>query len=156
MRSRTRTTWATARPYAFVTRDYGAHWTKIVDGLPADQWARAIRPDIRDRNIVYLGTEEGIWISFDGGANWQSFQNDLPTVSVHDIRMQPHDDDLVIATHGRSAYIMDDVRPVQELQQAVARGTVALSAARRPTSGRCTQTTKERTRTTPPTTRRTA
>ncbi len=110
-------------PYAWVTRDDGAHWTKIVAGLPSGEWARAIRPDIRDRNIVYLGTEEGIWISFDGGANWQSFKNDLPTVSVHDIRMQPQYDDLVIATHGRSAYIMDDVRPVQELQQAVARNT---------------------------------
>jgi photosystem II stability/assembly factor-like uncharacterized protein len=112
-----------AAPYVFVTRDFGAHWTKIVDGLPADQWARAIRPDIRDRNLVYLGTEEGIWISFDGGAHWQSFKNDLPTVSVHDIRMQPQYDDLVIATHGRSAYVMDDVRPLQELQQAISRST---------------------------------
>ena len=77
-------------PYVFVTHDFGKHWTKIVNGLPADQWARSIRPDIRNRDLVYLGTEEGIWISFDGGAHWQSFKNDLPTVSVHDIRMQPH------------------------------------------------------------------
>lgn len=110
-------------PYAFVTRDFGKHWTKIVNGLPKDQWARAIRPDIRDRNIVYLGTEEGIWISFDGGGTWQSFQNDLPTVSVHDIRMHPKADDLVIATHGRGVYIMDDMTPVQRLQRAVAQGT---------------------------------
>jgi photosystem II stability/assembly factor-like uncharacterized protein len=110
-------------PYAYVTRDFGRHWAKIVDGLPADQWVRAIRPDVRDRNLVYLGSEEGIWISFDGGAHWQSFKNDLPSVSVRDIRMQPRDDDLVIATHGRGVYIMDDVRPVQELQRAVASGT---------------------------------
>lgn len=110
-------------PYAYVTHDFGKHWTKIVNGLPNDQWARAIRPDIRDRNLVYLGTEEGIWISLDGGANWQSFQNGLPSVSVHDIRMQQREDDLVIATHGRSVYIMDDVRPVQQLQRAVASGT---------------------------------
>ena len=110
-------------PYAFVTHDFGKHWTKIVNGLPKDQWVRAIRPDIRDRNLVYLGTEEGIWISFDGGAAWQSFQNDLPTVSVHDIRMQSQTDDLVIATHGRAVYVMDDMGPVQRLQQAVARGT---------------------------------
>ncbi len=110
-------------PWAFVTHDYGRNWTKIVDGLPPDQWARAIRPDIRDRNLVYLGNEEGIYISFDGGAHWQSFQNDLPKVSVHDIRMQPREDDLVIATHGRSVFVMDDVRPVQELQQAVSSGT---------------------------------
>jgi photosystem II stability/assembly factor-like uncharacterized protein len=110
-------------PYAFVTHDFGKTWTKIVDGLPANQWVRAIRPDIRNRNIVYLGTEEGVWISFDDGAHWQSFKNDLPTVSVHDIRMQPREDDLVLATHGRDIYIMDDVRPVQELQKAEAQGT---------------------------------
>jgi photosystem II stability/assembly factor-like uncharacterized protein len=110
-------------PYAFVTHDYGKHWTKIVDGLPSDQWVRSIRPDIRDRSLVYLGSEEGIWISFDGGAHWQSLKNDLPPVSVRDIRMQSRDDDLVIATHGRAAYIMDDVRPLQELQQAVARSS---------------------------------
>ncbi len=109
-------------PYVFVTHDYGRHWTKIVNGLPADQWARSIRPDIRTRDLVYLGTEEGIWISFDGGSTWQSFQNGLPAVSVRDIRMQPQYDDLVIATHGRSAYIMDDMAPVQQLAQAVARG----------------------------------
>jgi hypothetical protein len=110
-------------PYAFVTRDFGAHWTKIVNGIPADEWVRTIRPDPRDRNLLYLGTEEGIWISFDGGANWQSFRNDMPPVSVRDIRLQPQYDDLVVATHGRATYIMDDVRPVQELQSAVGRGT---------------------------------
>lgn len=109
-------------PYVFVTRDYGKTWNKIVNGLPADQWARSIRPDIRTRDLVYLGTEQGIWISFDGGSTWQSFQNELPPASVRDIRMQPQYDDLVIATHGRSAYIMDDMSPVQQLAQAVARG----------------------------------
>jgi photosystem II stability/assembly factor-like uncharacterized protein len=110
-------------PYVYVTHDFGKHWSKITDGLPADQWARTVRPDTRDRNLVYLGTEEGIWISFDGGRTWQSFKNDLPTVSVHDIRIQPQTDDMVIATHGRAVYIMDDIRPVQELQQAIGRGT---------------------------------
>lgn len=110
-------------PYAFVTHDYGKHWTKIVDGLPAGEWVRSIRPDVRNRNIVYLGTEEGIFISFEGGAHWQAFRNDLPPVSVHDIRMQTQANDLVIATHGRAVYIMDDMGPVQELQQAVAHGT---------------------------------
>ncbi len=110
-------------PYAFVTRDFGAHWTKIVTGLPANQWARSIRPDIRNRNLVYLGSEEGVWISLDGGSNWQSFQNGLPAASVRDIRMQPQYDDLLLATHGRSAYIMDDMTAVQGLQQAVSRGS---------------------------------
>ncbi len=110
-------------PYVFVTHDFGRTWTKIVNGLPANEWARSIRPDIRNRQLVYLGTEEGIWISFDGGSTWQSFKNGLPSVSVRDIRMQPQYDDLVIATHGRSAYIMDDMAPVQQLSQAVGRGS---------------------------------
>ncbi len=110
-------------PYVFVTHNFGKSWTNIVGGLPPGQWARSVRPDLRDRNLVYLGTEQGMWISFDGGARWQSFKNDLPAASVRDIRMQPQYDDLVIATHGRDVYIMDDVRPVQELAQAVAHGT---------------------------------
>jgi photosystem II stability/assembly factor-like uncharacterized protein len=110
-------------PHAWVTHDFGRHWTSIVNGIPPTEWARAIRPDIRDTNIVYLGTELGIYISFDGGASWHSFLNNMPHVSVHDIRMQPQFDDLLLATHGRSVYIMDDMRPVQRLQSAIAHGT---------------------------------
>ncbi|HUZ49356.1 MAG TPA: hypothetical protein VMW12_06380 [Candidatus Dormibacteraeota bacterium] len=110
-------------PYAFVTHDFGKHWTSIVSGLPKSEWARSIRPDIRNKNLVYLGTEEGIWISYNGGTTWQPFKNNLPTVSVHDIRMQPQFDDLVIATHGRSVYIMDDMAPIQQLQEAIAHGS---------------------------------
>ena len=108
-------------PYVYVTHNFGKDWTKIVQGLPADEWARTIRPDIHDRDIVYLGTEEGIWVSFDDGRTWQAFRNDLPPTSVHDIRMQPQYDDLAIATHGRGVYIMDDMRPIQGLNQAVTR-----------------------------------
>ena len=110
-------------PYVYVTHDYGSHWTKIVNGLPSGEWARAVAADIHNRNIAYLGTEEGMWISFNGGTSWEKFKNNLPTVSVHDIRMQPEFNDLVIATHGRSVYIMDDMAPVQDIQTAVARGT---------------------------------
>ena len=77
----------------------------------------------RNPNLVYLGTEEGFWISYDGGSSWKTFKNNLPTVSVHDIRMQPQFDDLVIATHGRSIYIMDDMTPIQQLATATAAGT---------------------------------
>ncbi len=109
-------------PYAWVTHDFGRHWTKITNGLPADQWVRAIRPDIHNPNIVYLGLEEGIDISFDGGATWKKFNNGIPAVSVHDIRMQPRTDSLVIATHGRAVYVMDDMRPIQNLGSAMAKG----------------------------------
>jgi len=111
------------KPYVFVTHDFGKTWTSITNGLPDDQWARSIAADIRNPDLVYLGTEEGFWISYDGGSTWKSFKNNLPTVSVHDIRMQPQFDDLAIATHGRSIYIMDDMTPIQDLQTAVKDGT---------------------------------
>ncbi|HLI97210.1 MAG TPA: hypothetical protein VKT72_14170 [Candidatus Baltobacteraceae bacterium] len=111
-------------PHAWITRDYGAHWQSIVAGLPHDLWARAIRPDDRNPALVYLGTEQGMWVSFDRGAQWQPLRNNMPAVSVRDIRIQPHFDDLVIATHGRSIWVMDDIRPLQELPQAAAAGTM--------------------------------
>ena len=110
------------KPYVFVTHDFGATWKSVTTGLPSAEWARAVAADIRNRDIAYLGTEEGLWITFDGGSTWKKFMNDLPTVSVHDIRMQPEFDDLVIATHGRSIYIMDDMTPIQQLQPAVKAG----------------------------------
>ena len=93
-----------------------------MDSRPANGCVRS-GPTFAIKNIVYLGTEEGMFISFDGGAHWQAFRNGMPPVSVHDIRMQPQTNDLVIATHGRAVYVMDDMGPVQELQQAVAHGT---------------------------------
>jgi photosystem II stability/assembly factor-like uncharacterized protein len=110
-------------PHAWVTHDFGRHWTSVVNGIPATEWARAIRPDIRNKSIVYLGTELGIYISFDGGATWHPFLNNMPHVSVHDIRMQTQFDDLLVATHGRAVYVIDDMRPIQELQSAMARGS---------------------------------
>lgn len=111
-------------PHAWVTTDYGAHWHAIVGGLPSELWTRAIRPDNRNPSVVYLGTETGVWISYDRGANWQSLRNAMPAVSVHDIRIQPQFNDLVIATHGRSFWVMDDLRPFQELPKAVAAGAM--------------------------------
>ena len=100
--------------YIYVTHDYGAHWQKITNGIPAGEYVRAVRPDIANSNIVYAGTNRGVRISCDGGANWQSFQNNLPAVEVRDIRLQPQFDDLVVATHGRAIWVMDDIRPVQQ------------------------------------------
>ncbi len=102
-------------PYAFVTHDFGAHWTSIASGLPMDQPARSIRPDTRDRRIVYLGLEDGVYLSYDGGTHWRPFALNLPAVPVFDIRVQPRYNDLLIATHGRSLYVFDDLAPVQGL-----------------------------------------
>jgi photosystem II stability/assembly factor-like uncharacterized protein len=111
-------------PHVWVTNDYGAHWRTIVDGLPHELWTRTIRPDDRNPALVYLGTEEGVWISYDRGAHWQSLRTNMPAVSVRDIRIQPQFDDLVLATHGRSIWVMDDIRPLQELPEAVAAGAM--------------------------------
>jgi len=109
-------------PYAFVTRDYGTTWKKIVDGLPSAQYARTIRPDTHNSSLVYLGTENGIFLSFDEGAHWQDFRLNLPHVSVRDVRLQPQEDDIALATHGRSLWILDDVTALQQLPQAQSAG----------------------------------
>ena len=111
-------------PYLFVTHNYGKTWAKIVTGLPVDQYVRTVRPDIHNKNLVYAGTEQGLWISYDGGASWKSFQMNLPTVSVRDIRIQPQFDDLVIATHGRDLWILDDLHAIQDLPSARANGAM--------------------------------
>jgi photosystem II stability/assembly factor-like uncharacterized protein len=111
-------------PYVYLTHDYGAHWTKIVDGLPGDQYARTIRPDTRNPYLLYAGTENGLWISLDNGARWQDFRINLPAVSVRDIRIQPNFNDLVIATHGRDAWILDDLDSVQQLGNAQRAGAM--------------------------------
>jgi photosystem II stability/assembly factor-like uncharacterized protein len=105
-------------PYVFKTSDFGKTWTPIADGLPKDQPARAVRQDTANPNIIYAGLERSIWISFDAGRRWQSLQSNLAHTAVFDIRIQPRFDDLIIGTHGRSAWIMDDIRPLQELQAA--------------------------------------
>jgi photosystem II stability/assembly factor-like uncharacterized protein len=109
-------------PYAYVTHDYGATWRKIVGGLPAGQYVRTIRPDPRNSNLLYAGTENGMWISYDAGSHWQDFRINLPTVSVRDIHVEPQFDDLVAATHGRDLWILDDIGSVQQLGAAQSAG----------------------------------
>ncbi|HEY0393160.1 MAG TPA: hypothetical protein VGD01_01570 [Candidatus Elarobacter sp.] len=107
--------------HAFVTRDWGAHWSAVAAGLPL-QPARAIRADTRNPQLVYLGLENSFWLSYDGGAHWRKPALGLPPVATYDIRVQPRWNDLILATHGRSAWIFDDLTPLQELPQAEAAG----------------------------------
>lgn len=111
-------------PYLFVTHDYGASWRKIVNGLPPNQYVRTVRPDTRNANLLFAGTENGMWVSFDGGASWQDFRINLPAVSVRDIRIQPQFDDLAIATHGRDVWILDDIESVRAIGNAQRAGSM--------------------------------
>jgi len=104
------------QPYLYRTRDYGASWQLITDGIPAPSFVRAVRQDPQDRNLLFAGTEFGIYISFDDGGHWQSLQLNLPTTSVPDIAI--HGNDLVIATHGRSFWILDDITPLRQINYA--------------------------------------
>jgi len=100
------------QPYVYRTDDYGATWTKIVAGIAANDFARAIREDVKVPRLLYLGTEHGVYLSFDDGANWQSLGQNLPDTPVHDIAVEQRD--LVIATHGRGFYVMDHIAPLRQ------------------------------------------
>ena len=112
------------KPYLIVTHDYGKTWHMLTNGLPSDQWVRTVRPDNKNRSLLFAGTENGMWISYDGGAQWSNFKLNLPTVSVRDIREQPQFNDLAIATHGRDLWILDDLSSIQELPQAQRSGAM--------------------------------
>lgn len=100
-------------PYAFRTDDYGRTWTKITTGIADGDFVRAVREDPRRPGLLYAGTEHGIYLSFDDGAHWRSFRQGLPDTQVADITVK--DNDLVIATHGRSFYLMDDIAPLRQM-----------------------------------------
>ena len=101
------------RPYVFKTHDYGKTWTPIVSGIRPNDYAQAIREDTVRRGLLYLGTEHGVYISFDDGASWQPFSLNLPDTQVADIEVKTHD--LVIATHGRSFYVLDHIDLLRQM-----------------------------------------
>jgi photosystem II stability/assembly factor-like uncharacterized protein len=100
-------------PHAYRTRDFGKTWQPITEGIAAHHFVRAIREDPKRKALLYAGTEFGIYVSFDDGDHWQSLQLNLPVTSVPDLVV--HDNDLVIATHGRSFWIMDDITPLRQM-----------------------------------------
>jgi photosystem II stability/assembly factor-like uncharacterized protein len=107
-------------PYFYKTTDYGRTWTRITTGLPAKGWAHVIREDPKNRNILYAGTEVGVFASWNGGAKWVSIRNGLPPVPVRDLLVHKRDNDIILATHGRGMYILDDATPIQQIAQAQA------------------------------------
>ena len=107
------------RPYIYRTRDYGAHWRLITRGLRAPAYVHAILADPVRRGLLYTGTETGVDVSFDNGGHWQPLQLNLPTCSIRDLAIR--DQDLVVATHGRSFWVLDDISPLRQLHAADAR-----------------------------------
>lgn len=100
-------------PYLYKTKDYGNSWTKITNGIENEHFTRVIRADPDREGLLYAGTESGIYVSFDDGENWQSFQMNLPVVPITDMTLK--NKDLVVATQGRSFWIMDDLTPLHQM-----------------------------------------
>src|SRR6266700_3716145 len=105
------------RPYAFKTTDYGKSWTKITSGLPENSYVHVVREDPKRKGLLFAGTENGIFVSFDDGAHWQSLKLNLPTTPIHDVTVK--NDDLAVATHGRSFWILDDVSPLRQWNDGI-------------------------------------
>ncbi|MGI8496425.1 MAG: glycosyl hydrolase [Gemmatimonadaceae bacterium] len=106
-------------PYIYATSDYGRSWRKIVTGIRADDYVHVVREDPQRAGLLYAGTEHGVYVSFDDGGRWQSLSLDLPDVQVPDLVVE--EKDLVIATHGRSMYVLDDIGPIRQLSAERAR-----------------------------------
>jgi hypothetical protein len=103
-------------PYIYRTRDYGATWQLVTDGLRAPSFLRAVREDPQSKGLLFAGTEFGVYVSWDDGDHWQSLQLNLPVTSVRDLTI--HGDDLLIATHGRSFWILDNITPLRQALEA--------------------------------------
>jgi len=103
-------------PYLYRTRDYGLTWQAITNGIAPSSFLRAVREDTKSRGLLFAGTELGIYVSFDDGDHWQSLQLNLPVSSVRDLAI--HENDLVVATHGRSFWILDNITPLRQVSDA--------------------------------------
>jgi photosystem II stability/assembly factor-like uncharacterized protein len=100
------------KPYLFITHDYGKTWTPSVTGIAPTHFVNAVREDTEQKNLLFAGTEFGIYVSFNGGAQWQPLQMNLPVTSVRDMNI--NGSDLIVATHGRSFWVLDDITPLRQ------------------------------------------
>jgi photosystem II stability/assembly factor-like uncharacterized protein len=103
-------------PYLYKTTDYGTSWKKITNGIPVEHFTRVLREDPKKKGILYAGTETGLYVSFDYGNNWQAFQLNLPIVPITDLAVK--ENNLVVATQGRSLWILDDLTAIHQLSEA--------------------------------------
>jgi photosystem II stability/assembly factor-like uncharacterized protein len=110
-------TFGDMRPYVYKTEDFGKTWTPLIPaGSPVRGYAHVVRQDLVNNDLLFVGTEFGLWVSLDGGQRWAQYKGgDLPSVAVRDLAIHPRDNDLVIATHGRGIWIIDDITPLRAL-----------------------------------------
>ena len=110
--------WDDNKPYLYRTSDYGKTWKKITNGIPDTTFTRVIREDPNKRGLLYAGTETGMYVSFDNGDRWQSMQLNLPVVPITDLAIQKREKELVVATQGRSFWILDDLPVLHQMMDA--------------------------------------
>jgi photosystem II stability/assembly factor-like uncharacterized protein len=120
------------RPYVYRTGDYGRTWTRLIaEGSSARGYAHVVKEDLVNRDLLFLGTELGLWVSIDGGKQWVQYKGgDLPNVAVRDLAIHPRDHDLVIGTHGRGIWIVDDITPLRALTAEALNQPVAFMQAK--------------------------
>jgi photosystem II stability/assembly factor-like uncharacterized protein len=125
-------TFGDMRPYAYKSTNYGKTWTSVIaPGSPVRGYAHVIKEDLVNPNLLFLGTEFGLWVSLDGGTQWSRYKGgDFPAVAVRDLAIHPRDNDLVIATHGRGIWIVDDITPLRALTPAALASDVVFIRAR--------------------------
>jgi len=107
------------KPYVFKTTDFGKTWTNITGSLPDGGPVYVIREDLKNKNLLFVGTEFAVFFSRDGGKNWTSLSLNMPTVAFHDLMIHPRDNDLIAGTHGRGIWILDDISPLQQATDEV-------------------------------------
>ena len=117
-------------PYVLVTEDYGQSWQRIDMGLPPDWSTYVVREDQEVANLLFVGTEIGVYASLDRGQSWFSLQNNMPKVAIHDLIIHPREDDLIAGTHGRSIWIMDDITALRSIAQSAMPGRFQFLASR--------------------------
>ncbi len=110
--------WDDFKPYVYKTTDYGKHWTALTHGLPDNQYLESVRQDPDDANLLFLGTSRTVYMSLDGGSNWLPLALNLPSVRVSDIAIQPAQHSVVLATHGRAFWVLDDLGFLEQLSRA--------------------------------------
>ena len=105
------------RPYVYKTNDFGQTWENITNNLPDGHSVYVIREDLKNKNLLFVGTEFGVFVSVNGGKSWTELKNGMPTVAVHDLLIHPRAGDLIAGTHGRGVYILDDITPLQQFTE---------------------------------------